>query len=82
MNTHKVKRHRNSDNKTGNREPQQNYRLVTVSNELLGVLKLVLKTYLLYFVPKIPTIHSAYLRAEPMQHNQGHLSLHATWVRR
>ena len=28
MNTHKVKRHRNSDTKKiGNREPQQNYRL-------------------------------------------------------
>ena len=36
MNKHKVKRHRNSDTKAGNREPQQNYRLVTVSNELLG----------------------------------------------
>ena len=36
MNKHKVKRHRNSDTKTGNREPQQNYRLGTVSNELLG----------------------------------------------
>ena len=32
MNTHKVKRHRNSDT----REPQLNYRLGTVSNELLG----------------------------------------------
>ena len=32
MNTRKVKRHRNSDTKTGNREPQQNYRLGTVSN--------------------------------------------------
>ena len=31
MNTHKVKRHRNSDTTTGNREPQQNYRLGTVS---------------------------------------------------
>ena len=36
MNTRKVKRHRNSDSKTGNREPHQNYRLGTVSNELLG----------------------------------------------
>ena len=36
INTHKVKRHRNSDTKTGSREPQQNYRLGTVSNELLG----------------------------------------------
>ena len=36
MNTPKVKRLRNSDTKTGNREPQQNYRLVKVSNELLG----------------------------------------------
>ena len=34
MTTHKVKRHRNSDTKTGNREPQQNYRLGTVSYEL------------------------------------------------
>ena len=39
MNTHKVKRHRISDTKTGNREPQQNYRLGTVSNELLGAEK-------------------------------------------
>ena len=31
-----MKRHRNSGTKTGNREPQQNYRLGTVSNELLG----------------------------------------------
>ena len=37
INTHKVKRHRNSYTKTGNIEPQQNYRLGTVSNELLGV---------------------------------------------
>ena len=36
MNTHNVKCHRNSDTKTGNREPHQNYRLGTVSNELLG----------------------------------------------
>ena len=36
MNTCKVKRHQNSDTKTGNREPQQNYRLETVSNESLG----------------------------------------------
>ena len=36
MNTHKVKRHINYDTKTGNREPQQNYRLGIVSNELLG----------------------------------------------
>ena len=36
MNTRKVKRHRNSDTKTGNIEPQQNYRLEMVSNELLG----------------------------------------------
>ena len=36
MNTRKVKRHQNSDTKTGKREPQQNYRLETVSNELLG----------------------------------------------
>ena len=34
--TNKMKRHQNSDSKTGNREPQQNYRLGTVSNELLG----------------------------------------------
>ena len=36
MNKHKVKRHRNSDTKTGKREPQQNYRIGTVSNEFLG----------------------------------------------
>ena len=36
MDTRKVKRDRNSDTKTGNREPEQNYRLGTVSNELLG----------------------------------------------
>ena len=36
MDARKVKRHRNSDTKTGNREPQQNYRLKTVGNELLG----------------------------------------------
>ena len=36
----KVKRHRNSDTKTGNREPKQNYRLGTVSNELLGGLNM------------------------------------------
>ena len=36
MNTRKVKRHRNSDTKTGNIEPQQNYRLEMVSNELFG----------------------------------------------
>ena len=43
MDKHKVKRHRDSDAKIiGNREPQQNYRLGTVSNELLGALKLVL----------------------------------------
>ena len=35
MNKHKVKRQRNSDTKTGNREPQQNYCLGRVSNELL-----------------------------------------------
>ena len=35
MNTHKVKRHRNFTPKTDNREPQQNHRLGTVSNELL-----------------------------------------------
>ena len=35
MNIRKVKRHRNSDTKTGNREPQQNYRLGTLGNELL-----------------------------------------------
>ena len=38
MNKHKVKRHRNSDTKTGKREPQQNYRRIgTVSNGLLGL---------------------------------------------
>ena len=36
MNKHKGKRDRNSDTKTGNREPQKNYRLRTVSNELSG----------------------------------------------
>ena len=36
MNTRKLKRHRNSDTKTCNREPQQNYRVGTVSNELPG----------------------------------------------
>ena len=36
MNTRKVKRHRNSDTKTYSKEPQQNYRFGTVSNELLG----------------------------------------------
>ena len=30
---HKVKHHQNSDTKTGNREPQQNHHLGTVSNE-------------------------------------------------
>ena len=35
MNTRMVKRNRNSDTKTGNREPQPNYRLGMVSNELL-----------------------------------------------
>ena len=34
MNTHKVKRHQNSDTKTGNKKPQQT-RIGTVSNELL-----------------------------------------------
>ena len=36
MNTRKVKRHGNSDTKTGYREQQQNYCLGTVINELLG----------------------------------------------
>ena len=36
MNTRKVKHHRNTDTKTGNRELQQNYRFGTASNELLG----------------------------------------------
>ena len=44
MNTRKVKRHRNSDIKTGNREQQQNYRLGTVSNELLGALTIFTAT--------------------------------------
>ena len=42
MNKYKVKHHRNSDTKTGNREPRQNHRLGTVCNEFLGGLKLVL----------------------------------------
>ena len=33
MDKHKVKRHRNSDTKTDNREPQENYRIGMVSNE-------------------------------------------------
>ena len=33
----KVKHHRNSDTKTGNKEPHQNHRLGTVSDDLLGV---------------------------------------------
>ena len=37
LNTHKVKRYRNCDTKTGNIEPKQNYRIETVSNELLGL---------------------------------------------
>ena len=36
MNKRKVKHHRNSDTKTGNREPRQNHRLGTVCNEFLG----------------------------------------------
>ena len=35
MNTYKVKRDRNSDAKTGNRKPQQNYRFGMDSNALL-----------------------------------------------
>ena len=43
MNKHKVKHHRNSDTKTGNREPHQNHRLGSVSNKFVwGGLKLVL----------------------------------------
>ena len=44
MNTFKVKRRRNSDTKN-RQEPQQNYRIGTVSNELLGGggLKLVVR---------------------------------------
>ena len=42
MNKHQVKHHRNSDTKTGNREPHQNHRIGTVSNELLGGHKHVL----------------------------------------
>ena len=38
MNTHKVKRHRNSDAKTGNGDPQENYRLGTLSR-LIHVLR-------------------------------------------
>ena len=33
MNTHKVKRRRNSESKTGSIEPKQNYRQGTVSNQ-------------------------------------------------
>ena len=36
MNTRQVNRNRNSNTKTGNILPQQNYRIETVSNELLG----------------------------------------------
>ena len=36
INTRKVNGHRNSVTKTGNSEPQQNYRHGTASNELLG----------------------------------------------
>ena len=35
MKKHKVKHHRNSDTKTGDRESHQNHRLGTVNNELL-----------------------------------------------
>ena len=34
MNKNKVKQYRNSDTKTGNREPHRNYRLGTARNEL------------------------------------------------
>ena len=40
MNTRKMKRHRNSDTQKKQQqatEPQQNYRIGTVSNELLGL---------------------------------------------
>ena len=40
MNKHEAKHHSNSDTKTGNREPHQNHRLGTVSNELLGGLNM------------------------------------------
>ena len=40
MNKHKVKHHRNSDTKKGNRQPQENYLLGTVSNELLKSMRL------------------------------------------
>ena len=42
MNTHNVTHHRNYDTKLGtdNREPQQNYRIGTVSNDLLGGLNM------------------------------------------
>ena len=46
MNTHNVKRHRNFDTKTGNKEAQQNYRLGTVGNELLEGLNMFNGTYL------------------------------------
>ena len=43
MNTRKLKRHRNSDTKIGNREPQQNYRLAERSVMNYWGLKLVLR---------------------------------------
>ena len=47
INTHTVKRHQTSDTpKTGNREPQQNYCIGTVSNELLGGLNMFYGTNL------------------------------------
>ena len=39
MNTRKVKCHRNSDIKNG--QTQQNYRIETVSNELLGAFSMI-----------------------------------------
>ena len=43
MNTHKVKRHQTLPPKTGNREPQQNYRLGMSVMNYLGGLNLVLR---------------------------------------
>ena len=44
MNTHKVKRHRNSDAKTGKREPQQKGVIFKCSREIQPFLALLIKT--------------------------------------